>query len=259
MKELTDLQNQFQAYLLNSDQQINSCIVSTEKVPTDVRLNIYGYAYRSRLLEALADSYPILHTYMGDEQFDELGSCYVDAYPSSYRSIRWFGDQLASFLKTHAHYSQWPYLAELAELEWTMTLSFDAADSQWVDLNIVSTIPPESWADMRLSVHPSAHLLNLSWNVTQLWQEMSDQKTPSQPIKSESPLSWIFWRKEWVTQFCSLPQDEAYALKAVLQGLTFGEICEGLCQWVDEQEAAMRAASLLKGWISSGLITGITV
>ena len=237
---------------MQSDLAIQKDIISTEKVSANIRLKIYSDAYQSRLVEALASNYPILQTYLGDEHFEELSHAYINKYPSHFRSIRWFGDQLEHFLMEHPDYHTFPYLAELAKLEWTMTLTFDAADSCLVEIEDMMNLSPESWVDMRLIAHPSTRLVNFSWNVVQIWQDSSQK-----PEKNQTPTSWIFWRKDLVNQYCSLPIDEAFALDAMLKGMTFGEICEGLCQWIDEQKAAERAASLLKGWISSGLIAEV--
>jgi hypothetical protein len=37
----------------------------------------------------------------------------------------------------------------------------------------------------------------------------------------------------------------------------FGELCERLCEWVEESSAAFHAASMLKRWMIDGLLTRI--
>ena len=90
-----------------------------------------------------------------------------------------------------------------------------------------------------------------------IWQSINDNVEDISPIANAYPVEWIFWRHNLINQFCSLPEDEAWAIDALLKGSTFGEICEGLCQWVDDEAAAMKAASLLKGWLSAGLIISV--
>lgn len=256
MSQLTRLQDEFQNYLLHSSNQIHQHIVDTRKVSAETRLAIYSNAYRARLLEALIINYPVLSQYLGEEDFEKLGNEYIDAYPSTYRSIRWFGDKLSQFLRASSHYSSWPFLSELAQFEWAMTLAFDAADSTLLQLEEVGRVPPDAWVDMRFQAQPSAQRLNLKWNVVSIWQALTDDQEPNEPQESFS-VSWILWRKDFLTQFCSLSLEEAWAIDAMLNGSTFGDICEGLCQWVDEQNAAMHGASLLKGWITAGLLTKV--
>ena len=257
MNELFSLQNKFQEHLLNAENEIVNDIVETENVSTDVRLSIYSYAYRSRLLEALAANFPVLQIYLGDEQFETLGHAYMDLHPSHYRSIRWFGDKLENFLTENTPYNDYSYLSEMARVEWLMTLVFDAADSDIVTLETLRNISPEAWVDMRLIAHPSVHLSQLSWNTMSIWEAISEEKSPGELLQGEAPVTWIFWRKNLANHHCSLMNDEACAMDAMLKGSTFGEICEALCHWVDEKEVAMRAASLLQGWISTGLIAKI--
>lgn len=257
MSELFTLQNKFQEHLLTSDNEIFHDIVSTEKVPTDVRLSIYSEAYRSRLLEALATNFSVLQIYLGHEQFEALAYEYIDMFPSHFRSIRWFGDHLENYLQENEPYSDYPYLAELAKIEWTQTIVFDAMNSDVVTQELLGKIPPESWVDMCFDVHPSVHLLQLSWNTVSIWQALSQEESPEELRKSDMPVTWMFWRQNLINYYCSLTSDEEFAFVAVLKGKSFGEICEGLCDFVDEEEVAMRAASLLKGWIAADLITKI--
>ncbi len=259
MNELLTIQNSFQDFLIQDDKEIYQSIVDTGKVSAETRLEIYRNAYRYRLIDALAANYPILKIYIGDDQFEDLGIAYLDKYPSNFRSIRWFGDQLVNFLNDNLPYKSFPYLSELAKLEWAMTLTFDAADSEIIDIETVKSIPPEDWAKMRLQPHPSTYLLSLSWNVVQIWQELSEDQDPHEPIQNDHPVNWLLWRKDLINQFCSLDNEEACAIEAMLKGLTFNEICEQLLQWFDPQDAAIHAASFLKGWIMSGLISGISL
>ena len=42
---------------------------------------------------------PILKAYIGDEIFDAIARDYIDAHPSVFRNVRWFGGHLADFRK----------------------------------------------------------------------------------------------------------------------------------------------------------------
>lgn len=259
MNHLINLQNKFQNYLINSNIDINADIEETKKVSATTRLQIYSNAYQFRLIEALSSNYPILQKYLGDELFQELALLYIDAHPSTFRSIRWFGDQLENFLREHDKYNEFPYLAELSKLEWHMTLTFDAPDREIIDIKTVMQIPLDDWVMMQFIPHPSVYILDFQWNVIQIWKNLSQNDAPDEPIKYDISIPYIFWRKNLINQYCSLPHDERYAIDSMVKGRTFGEICEGLCQWVGEQDAALRAASLLKGWISSELISAVKI
>lgn len=289
MSPLRDLQEDFHAFLLRGDEQMRQRVSGTAKVSAPIRLAIYYDAYRLRLLEALDSNYPVLHAWIGDDEFEKLGLAYLDAHPSTHFSIRYFGHRLEEYLATSAEYRDKPYLREMASLEWAMSETFDAADSPLVRLADMATIPADAWPEMRLAFHASVHRLDLHWNVPPIWKAINQitaaeksgaachgetSATPSPrwgeswgegkelpeiptPGTSEHPQSWIVWRQNLKTYFRSLSVDEAWALDAARQGESFAAICEGLCEWIDAQNVALHAAGLLKLWITDGLVSEI--
>jgi hypothetical protein len=120
MPPLRQLQSDLQKYLVGEASDIADAIVDAPPLPIDARLGIYRNAYQVRLIEALDDTYPVLHAVLGDEEFAALGERFVAAQPSVHRSIRWYGGELAYFLAHQSPYAEQPIFAELARLEWTM-------------------------------------------------------------------------------------------------------------------------------------------
>src|SRR5271169_6553793 len=113
MPRLRQLQRELQCHLLGADAAIAAAIVDAPPLPTLERLGIYRNAYRIRLIEALDDTYPVLHAVLGDEVFAALGEDFVAAHPSVHRSIRWYGGELAEFLSERPPFAEQPILAEL--------------------------------------------------------------------------------------------------------------------------------------------------
>lgn len=254
MTNLLCLQDQFQQFLLTGQLGIDECIVSTELVCAETRLAIYRDAYKLRLIESMTTNFPGLYRYLGTEEFEKLCGDYIDKNPSSHRSIRWYGDDLADFIKSYFGLRH-PYLAELAEFEWKMTLAFDAAEDQRVHVEDMSSVPAASWAGLQFTAHPSLQRVNNFWNVIPLWQKLINDQDLPQLDNSSRAKAWVLWRSpDYTIQFYSMTEDESWALDAIIQGLSFGELCEGLCQWVEVEHVGLRAASYLKGWIQKGML-----
>jgi len=144
MSALTGTQARFQAYVLAGDGAIVTDIAGADDAFRRTRLDIYYNAYRLRLAEALATDYEILKAYIGDEVFDAIVGDYIDAHPSVFRNVRWFGGHLADFLRGGPRYAGQPILADLARFEWTLGLAFDAADTAALRCEDVSAVPPET-------------------------------------------------------------------------------------------------------------------
>ncbi len=111
MTRLPDTQQAFVDWLLRGDSRIRSQISTSGKADIDTRLAIYANAYRLRLLEALQDTFPALHTLLGDKRFRQLGLDYLDDSPSEHFSIRYFGHRLARFLQQSPAWRDNPLLA----------------------------------------------------------------------------------------------------------------------------------------------------
>ena len=253
MSHLSDLQTDFQAYLLNDSQGVRfiNAIINDQKVGAIKRLSIYADAYRLRIIEALATAYPKLHSLLGDDFFDSTARSYIKQYPSTYRNMRWVGGEMAAYLQTSL--LQHPIASEMAQFEWALGLAFDAEDAPIFSLQELAKIPPENWAALKFVLHPSAHLLPLQWNVVQIWNALNDEETPPNAVLTSAPC--LVWRMDLNAHFRSVDAAEYDALQLVIAGASFGELCEKLQQNTSEEAASMQAAQYLSGWLNEGLIS----
>ena len=257
MTRLTQIQDDFQRFLLRSDSTIESHVVGTERVPIATRLGIYGGGYGARLTEALQMNFPALALLLGESDFETLAAAYIRSHDSSFASIRYYGDALAEFLAQIEAYAAVPVLAELAGWEWAMTETFDAADASVIDAHAMQTISPEQWSDLRFAWHPSIRRLALSWNVPQIWKAITHETERPVASLAAEPEQWLLWRSDLEIYFRSLTNPESAALDAARNGTSFGDVCDLLCQWFSEDDAPARAAGFLREWLQAGLITEI--
>jgi hypothetical protein len=257
--DLRRLQQAFQAYIRERDPDMLEHVVSTPTATAEQRLEIYAEAYRLRLLEVLETDFPGLHGLLGDQQFEALGRAYIDACPSRHASVRWFGGRLADYLREQPPYSQQPALAELARFEWAQDEVFDAPDAVPASLDDLQAVAPEHWADLRVRLHPSKRILDLSWNVPVVWQALDAEQVPPPLSAADLPVAWLMWRRELQPHWRSLQPDEVWALAQAGDGGSFGTICEGLQAWLDVAQIPLRAAGFIKQWVSDGLVVEIRV
>lgn len=252
---LVGLQRDLQRHVLSGDAAIRDAVNASPAVPAATRLAVYSNAYRIRLADALAANMPHLKELLGDEQFGAVADGYIDAHPSRFASIRWFGDRLAQVLD-QSHPSQ-PWLGELARWEWALAASFDASDATAVGVECLATVAPDAWADLHLRFHPSVQYVELATNAQALFKALSEEQSPPQPATLATPQPWLLWRQDLKTQYRSLEPAEAAALQVMRAGGTFGAMCEALCEWHDADEVPLLAAGLLKRWIVEELLTSV--
>jgi len=252
--KLGSLQQTFQHFLLTGEPTMRPYVVGTPTCDADTRLGVYYDAYRLRLIEALEADFVALKAYVGAEQFEEIGRAYIDAWPSTHPSLRYFGQHLGRFLAEDGRYREEPVLSELATFDWVLIDAFDAEDKPLLAIESIAEVAPEYWPSMRFIPHPSLRRIDLQWNAPEIWLA-ADQKQALPPAtRGPHPRAWVIWRKELNSFFRELQVDEAWALDALAQDATFGEICEGLTEWIDAQNVAGHAATLLKGWVTEGML-----
>jgi hypothetical protein len=254
---LRRLQHALQSHLLGEPSAIVDAIVDAPPLPALQRLGIYRNAYQVRLIEALDETYPVLHAVLGDEDFVALGEEFVAAHPSVHRSIRWYGSELAEHLSTAPPYAEQPIFAEIALLEWTLAEVFDSADAEPIARTALMSLDPAAWSELRFEFHPSLRRLSLEWNTAAVWQAMSRGEAPPDPACAEFPVPWLLWRQDLQNYFRSMTAEEAVALDVARRGENFGDICDALAEFLPVDEVPLRAASLLGLWADSGIIVGI--
>jgi len=253
--KLAALQSAFLAWLQQGDSRIKSEIAGPNPEVIGLRLEIYANAYRLRLIEALADTFPALHTLIGDERFFQLASDYIDDNPSQHFSLRYFGHHLSTWLIDYPLANSFPIIVDMTTFEWGLREAFDAADEKPMDISDLVAIPIEQWDSVVFTLHPSIQRLNLLWNAPQLWKVIDEESDPIDMEQNDYPIAWLVWRNELRTWFRSMDVDEAWALDQVSQGVNFSAICSGITEWIDEQNAPQRAAEFIQTWIQQGLVT----
>lgn len=258
MSRLRDLQQRFQAYLTDGTDAIEQDIVSTDEALAEHRLGAYYNAYRIRLIEALAVDYSALEKILGRESFERMALDYLHRYPSNHPSLRWVGRHLAAWLEDHYAGDDREFICEMARYEWAQATVFDAADSpSLVQLDDMAQVPPGDWAGLAFEFKPALRWLDLYWNVPQIESALANDEPVPGRQREDIPRRWLLWRREYRTNWRSLEVHEAWALEQAASGARFGEICEGLLEWIDAAQVALVAAGFLKQWIGDQMVVRI--
>ncbi len=254
MSALAAIQADFQDYILGTAgpaPAIVDAVNSQRGVGAIDRLGIYHRAYRLRMREALCEAFDKTWTYAGDDLFDGLAESYLTAHPSGYRNLRWFGDTFAS----HAAQAlpDYPFVAELADLEWTLGLAFDAPDTAALGMDDLRATPAEQWGELTFGLHPAVGFLTMAWNTVTLWQALHDDAEPPGPEQLVTARSWLVWRAGDQPHFRSLDALEAQALRRLGEGASFAQVCLEAAS--DDSDPTLRMAGYLQNWLAQGLLT----
>ena len=252
-------QDSFQRAVVDGDDAVLATLTQGAREDRVTLLGVYRHAYVSRLVEAMRKENEVLHAFLGDETFDEMGAAYVAAHPSRHPSIRWISRHLPAFLTAAEPYSDYPVIAELAAFEKALNDAFDAPDGAVLTGAALAAIPPEAWQDLVVVAHPAAHRLDLTTNAAAIWTALREDETPPDAETLAAPARILVWRHEATPMWRELSADEAMMWDEAASGLPFGQLCIMLATMGDPETAAARAAGLLGGWINAGLLAQVGV
>ncbi len=251
MMTLAQLQARFQHEVLERDASFADAVAQPPTGSATERIAIYTNAYRIRLREALASTFPRLRSFLGETAFAEIADAYIDARPSTFRSLRWFGDALPTMLRTAL--PNQPWVAELGEWEWALAGAFDSADAAPITAAALSGLPAADWPGLRFVLHSSVRCLRLRTNAVRVFKALSDEAEIPSP-RADAETFWLVWRVGFETRYRSMPQSEWHALHTLLEGGAFEAMCTTLAAYHDSHEPALHAARLLRTWIDEALV-----
>ncbi len=247
-------QSMYDYLIANKLDALQALVLDNTDLKLNTRLRIYYDGYRLRLIDTLAEDFPKLKSFMGDDRFEALAREYIDKYPSRFFTLRHFGKRFPQFLYNHSSYQHHLYLGELAQFEWALSNTLDATDAASLTFEHFSSLPAEKWPDLKIQFHPSVILLKLYWDMPQIWHAIDQAEEERDPKTCAKPQAWLLYRKAYTSFFRSCSEDEAFALAYMQAKHNFAELCAALCERMSEDKVANFALGYLKLWLDEGLI-----
>jgi hypothetical protein len=233
-----------------------SLVREDERLPAVERIEIYANQYFYRIRDSLKDDFTALHAVAGEENFHNLITDYLLEHPPTHYSLRYAGQHLPGFVGTHPLAARWPYLADLATLEWSVLEAFDAPDAPPLDGAALSGVAQESWPALRFQLTPSLRVLHVDWPVQEVWRQVRDGEPPTEPRRA--PMVLRVWRQNLRVFHRIMDAAETAGLTAIAAGAPFAEVCERIVAAAGAagDAPADRAFGLLSEWFADGLLSG---
>ncbi|WP_312995889.1 DNA-binding domain-containing protein [Pseudomonas sp.] len=164
-------QADFAAALLDVQLPHPKGLCSRNGVDPSRRFAVYRNNVQGSLINALADSYPVVLQLVGEEFFRAMAAIFIRAQPPQSPLMSRYGEDFADFIAQFDPIAGVPYVADVARLEHLRTLAYHAADAQPIRPEQVSAAlaDPQSLSALCLPLHPSLHLLDSAYAVVAIW------------------------------------------------------------------------------------------
>ncbi|QLG87525.1 putative DNA-binding domain-containing protein [Chitinibacter bivalviorum] len=214
-------------------------------------IRFYQLNHRYNRVDALALAYPTILALLGDDFFRAMALRYVDITPAQSANLSEDGATFSDFIAQFPPAAPYPYLADCARLDWVLHCAHFAENVAALDAQAL--VPYLSDAEqlgaIRLTFHPSLHLVSSSWAIQSIWQMHHGADTPTDWAKAESVLVWRQAALGEATRLIK-PQDTAF-----LQSLQAGQSLGEALNMADDD---FDLTDYLQFWLQEQLITGIS-
>lgn len=245
---------------------LETVIESDDRLSSVERLEIYANAYFYRILDCLKEDFPATLATVGGDNFHNLVTAYLIEYPPTEPSIAYAGRYLAEFLhhpSMRSMVERWPFVADLARLERTLTEVFHAADAEPLNAATMRAVAPEDWPALAMRTHPALAIVDCEWRVDELLREIEDDRAvEGDNDESDRPdrapahasVSVLVWRHASLVRYRALERAERAGLKLASAGAGFAAICEAIASECGDDETVALINRLLARWLEEGLL-----
>lgn len=216
---MATLQADFTAALLDPDRICPGGLRAWNGSDPGVRFAVHRNNVVSSLLDALAETFPVVQELVGIEFFRAMAAVFVGQSPPRSRILARFGQEFPTFIERFEPADSVPYLADMARLEMARVRAYHAADAPALSSAAVSLAlaSGDRIGELRLVCHPSVSVAASAFAVVSMWaahQGSSDFDA----IDIDQPEAAVVFRQSLDVLVLPLPGGGAEFVKALLQG-----------------------------------------
>lgn len=190
--------------------------------PQTKRFDVYRNNVTVTTIDALGDTFPAVRALVGDDFFRATARVYLEQSPLRSPLLFRYGETFGAFLDTFPPAGRVPYLGDVARLEFARLQAYHAADAAPLEIAALGEIPPETVAETRLKIHPSASLLGSRFPVVSLWGASSGLLSPDD-VDMKRAEDALTLRPRFEVETRILPPGGAAFLAALMADRPLGE------------------------------------
>jgi len=222
---LENLQRQFTAALRRPDCPPPATVYAADAAKRIKRFNVYRNTMHASLAAALAARYPVIQRLLGEDFFQAMALVFIRQQPPTSPVLAQYGEHLAPFLEDFEPAQSWPYLADVARLEWQRHLAYHAADAPIIDIVALAAIAPEQLGDLRLHLHPAVHWIASDYPILAIWRTNS-QDAIVQPVGAAAGQCVLVTRPDLEVLVSALPPGSDAFMAALAEAEPMGRAAE---------------------------------
>ncbi|WP_411291469.1 putative DNA-binding domain-containing protein [Sphingorhabdus sp.] len=252
MSSLAQRQTEFMAQLCEEEAPITDGWTSRYAQG----LAIYRNNYRVTLVDALSDTFERTARWVGQDAFHQAAAHHVIAHPPAGWTLDDVGQGFDVTLA--ALFANDPEVSELAWVEWSMHQAFGALDAEPLTAAgfaaATSEFDDEDWSALCLSFVPRTVSRIIWHDIGAIWHALDAEVFCPPEFALSAPGSCHVYREGERPTFLIAPASEHEAIKAMMDGASFGDIIQMLAGQSSLESAAAETGAMLGRWLHNGLI-----
>ena len=223
-------------------------------------------AYRRNVLgnwtAALTSTFPVLASLLGTEAFKQLGADFVTSHPSRDGDLNRYGAEFPDYLSSTPWTLDYPYLPDVARLEWALQEAYFAADPESFDFSALAALPGERQTAVRLLLWPGLCLIASPYPIAAIWQAHQLNEAAAR----DQALARIPWHvAEGGENFTLATRNTAgepvvYAMTTAeatfFQALSAGKPLSEAIQQAHSTDPDFNPGTCLSDWVAQSIVTG---
>lgn len=231
-------------------------------------VQVYHNNFIENGIRALSISFPTLAYFMDEANFRALARAFLLAHPKHQFDWADYGQALPSFLMSYPDRLEYPYLVEVAEMDWLLQEVQRCADKRF-DGESFSLLEKESLESLQFDTAPGFTIASFFFPVDMLYQLANDaalanpgarrdafvhklNKSMSLAINSDNPRSMLLWRPDYKPEVLSLTDHETTPMTALKNRQSIADVFSHLADkpahisdWLNKQIASKRIYGVL--------------
>jgi len=229
---LAELQRAFAGAIVDGAAPALEPWIAARGIAPAARLRIYRNANLAIHVDALATSYPALRRLLGEDCFDGLATRHAAYHGNRSGNLQDYGADFAAFVVAQPETAPWPWLGEVARLEWLRQEVALAADAAPADAAVL--IAALAGAHHALRLRPCVRVLSSAWAVLDLWRHA--QAPQDDAVDPAIPQSVLLWREDGQVAMRAIAPAQAAFVRALLHEASLA-LALAAAQLIDAQVA----------------------
>lgn len=251
MSRLDKFQKDTSLALNDPAQQSPSDVAGRDANGSSRRFDIYRNNRAGSLIDALRGTYPVLYQLLGDAFFRAAARQFIDETPPISPVLSEYGEGFGEFVRGLPGTSGFPYLADVATLEWQRLQAYHAADDPVLTLDALQSLEPANLVKYKLGQHGAMAIVASNWAVGSVWS--NSHTGGSAQINLAQAERVLITRPGLDVQLQLLDPDGALFLKHLCQGATIEDAATRCLAGDPEFDTGMH----LQGLIAMGAFSAI--